>query len=273
MLAAAVLPLPLPQQRLLERGLTQREVTCVEHRHRRRTGKRLTLDELDATLLALDQLSLLPEQARHLLRSTPGVELRRMCQTRRGWCSYRKTLCSCASLCSSGEEVTQPRFPQVLAFDCEFQPERFAAVDEDGRILYDGLVVGDREDTTLRGVLSCDKPNLQRLDVSALQKELLALQSSGCTFIAHTPARDLEVLRLPYLPVVDIARCGLSRDAQTASLKHMAQMHLGLKIHAGGRAHCAVQDARVVMAIFQKLFSQDVPPSSSERRNVSEMAH
>ena len=238
---------------------------CLEHRHRRRSRQKLTVEELDATLLALDELSLRPGQVRHLLRSTPLLELRQLCEERSTWCSYRKTLCSCAptevtdaepavvSELGAGSVAAELEPPRLLAFDCEFKPVRFAAVDEEGRVRIEGLVVSGGGVPPMPGVLSCDKPSLRRLELSELQAELEALQAAGCTFVAHTPARDLEALEMPGLPVVDVGRLALAPEAQTVSLQRMADAHLGLSIQRGGAAHCAVQDARVAMALYHHI--------------------
>lgn len=240
-------------QKLLDRGLTRREVECIEHRHRRRSRQKLTAEELDCTLLALDKLSLLPGQARHLLRSMPLPELRELCEAHTVWCSYRKTLCDCTSSALSMSMQTNP--PSILAFDCEFKPLRFAAVDESGRVRFDGLVTSGTAVPPMPGVLSCDKPTIRRLDLTELQTELAALQAGGCTLVAHTPVRDLEAIGMPSLAVVDVGRLGLTTEAQTVSLQRMAARHLGLSIQKGGQAHCAVQDARVAMSLYQHLIA------------------
>ena len=113
----------LTSQKLLDRGLTRREVECLEHRHRRRNNKqRLTEEELDETLLALDERALLPGQARHLLRSVPLPELRQLCAAHTSWCSYRKTLCDCDVAPLSTSPPPAAPTPRVLAFDCVRPP-------------------------------------------------------------------------------------------------------------------------------------------------------
>ena len=266
--AAAGFAISTTFQKLTDRGLTRREAECLEHRHRRRNRQKLTVEELDATLLALDELALLPGQVRHLLRSTPLPELRALCEEPSTWCSYRKTLCSCApsgaaeggTAAPAGREAgaaaAQLEPPRLLAFDCEFKPIRFAAVDEEGRVRLDGLVVSGAEVPPMPGVLSCDKPSLRRLHLAELQAELSALEAAGCTFVAHTPARDLEAIEMPDLRVVDVGRLGLAPETHTVSLQRMADAHLGLAIQRGGQAHCAVQDARVAMALYHAISSE-----------------
>ena len=63
------------QELLMSRGLTRREADSVGARHRRRHKAQLDVAELDAVLNSLDGLELHPEQATHLLRSTPLQEL------------------------------------------------------------------------------------------------------------------------------------------------------------------------------------------------------
>ena len=63
------------KQLLMSRGLTRREADNVEARHRRRNKAPLEVAELSLVLDSLDALELMPEQAAHLLRSTPLNEL------------------------------------------------------------------------------------------------------------------------------------------------------------------------------------------------------
>lgn len=245
----------LVTQRLLDRGLTQREVDCITHRYKRRSKQLLTVEEVDATLVALDELQLLPGQLRHLLRSTPLPELKDMCQLHSGsgWCSYKKTLCDCGVAATYEQELSAPR---ILAIDCEFKPVRFVGVDEDGRIRFNCLIADGASSPRYHGILACDKPKIQVFELAQLQSHLLALEAAGCTFVAHTPMRDLDVLQIPDLPIVDVARLRLAPNEQTVSLRRLAKTHLGLSIQEGSQSHCAVQDARVTMALYQQ-FSRD----------------
>lgn len=279
-LLLSLAPPSQPSELLLARGLSRREVECVLHRHYRRTRHRLTAHQLMRTLRAVDQHALLPGQERHLLRSVPVLQLREICQTRSGWCSYKKSLCDCSAPLASAADDSPPLSnpplrsrdapstppapqqappcspyppPRLLAFDCEFKPARFAAVDEEGRVRLEGLVRSGEEDPPLPGLLSCDKPGLPRLQRPQLQAEMAAMASAGCTLVAHTPARDLEVIGMEGLAVVDVARMGVEPGKQSISLRRMAAEHLNVSIQQGGHAHCAVQDARVAMALYKRL--------------------
>ena len=93
------------QQLLIARGLTRREADSVNARHRRRHKAQLAVAELDAVLHSLDALELQPEQAAHLLRSTPIATLQELLKAasgaaspgdgptsggaREAWCSYK----------------------------------------------------------------------------------------------------------------------------------------------------------------------------------------
>ena len=88
------------QQLLIARGLTRREADSVNARHRRRHKAQLAVAELDAVLDSLDALELQPEQAAHLLRSTPIATLQELLNASPGdgptsggaqaaWCSYK----------------------------------------------------------------------------------------------------------------------------------------------------------------------------------------
>ena len=93
------------QQLLIARGLTRREADSVNARHRRRHKAQLAVAELDAVLDSLDALELQPEQAAHLLRSTPIATLHELLKAASGaaspgdgptsggaraaWCSYK----------------------------------------------------------------------------------------------------------------------------------------------------------------------------------------
>ena len=93
------------QQLLIARGLTRREADSVNARHRRRHKAQLAVAELDAVLDSLDALELQPEQAAHLLRSTPIATLQELLKAascaaspsdgptsagaRAAWCSYK----------------------------------------------------------------------------------------------------------------------------------------------------------------------------------------
>ena len=93
------------QQLLISRGLTRREADSVSARHRRRHKAQLAVAELDTVLDSLDALELQPEQAAHLLRSTPIATLQELLSATSGagaagdgaptssvaaWCSYKK---------------------------------------------------------------------------------------------------------------------------------------------------------------------------------------
>ena len=147
---------------LMARGLTRREADSVEVRHRRRNKAQLDVAELRVVLDSLDTLELLPEQAAHLLRSTPLPELLAsttsdFCTTQRPvWCSYKKSLCECGA---SRDEQTVPAAPRFVAVDCEFSPLRVAAVDGAGCVRLDGLVLAPGQTGTppkSRGMLGCD---------------------------------------------------------------------------------------------------------------------
>ena len=93
------------QQLLIARGLTRREADSVNARHRRRHKAQLAVAELNAVLDSLDALELQPEQAAHLLRSTPIATLQELLKAASGaaspgdgptsggaraaWCSYK----------------------------------------------------------------------------------------------------------------------------------------------------------------------------------------
>ena len=62
--------------------------------------------------------------------------------------------------------------------------------------------------------------------------------------------------RLP-VGVVDVARLGLSPEDQSASLRRMAETHLGLRIQQGGAKHCAVLDALVALRLYEAITSRE----------------
>ena len=262
----------------------------MQLRHKKHTKRALTADELDGTLQSLDQLSLLSGQTRHLLRTYRLEALRAKSDAAQlaasagrvagRWCTYQNMFwCSCstrplthvvtspdgAAVSGAGSgpdgmaiEAPPLGSPRALAFDFEFKPLRFAAVDERGFVRFDALVTSGSSTDFIPtpGVLSCDAPHLTRSTIGELQAELLALQEAGCVFVAHSPRRDLTALEMPSLPVIDVARHGLAPEAtETLSLQRMAEMHLGLSIQQGVGKHCAVEDAAVTMALYNVLFT------------------
>ena len=242
---------------LLARGLTKREVDCLQHRHQRRAKKALTMDELQPILASLDALQLQPGQVAHLLRSKPLLELRADIDAspEGRWCSFKKVLCNCCASTPSTATTLRP----VLGLDCEFKPLRCAVVDAGGLVVMDCIVMPPSgtayaDAFPLPGVLSCDRSSITRLPLHEVQSKLRELVTSGATFVAHTPQRDLMALELPDLPVEDVARLGLDEPgAQTASLQRMAAKHLGRRIHGGSGRHCAVEDALTALALYERL--------------------
>jgi len=125
------------------RGLTRREVTSMDSRHRRRHGAPLSAELVDGTLQSLDALDLLPGQSVHLLRSNRLEELKAECEQvldrPRHWCSFKKSLCNCCALPPPPAEPAPPP-SKLLAIDCEFRPLRIAAVDEKLQLRFDYIV-------------------------------------------------------------------------------------------------------------------------------------
>ena len=159
------------QQLLMSRGLTRREADSVSARHRRRNKAQLAVAELDCVLDSLDELELEPEQAAHLLRSTPLQELLATTSgasdpTRRVWCSYKKQLCDCGARRSDPAAAAPVRPPRMVAVDCEFSPLRVAAVDQAGRVLFDALLLPPETaagtPSKSRGMLRCDSSSSSR---------------------------------------------------------------------------------------------------------------
>ena len=168
--------------------------------------------------------------------------------------------------------------PTVLSLDCEFKPLRCAIVDGAGRVCLDCLVtqrVAGSSERPLSGILRCDAPRLQKIEVNELRALLLRLVEGGTILVAHTPQSDLRALSLllsdgsmpPELlgRVIDVAQLGKpTPDAPTMSLKRMAAEHLNIQIQhgttgggsAGSRRHCAIEDARVTMQLYQQLSGQ-----------------
>ena len=270
---------------LVARGLTRREASSVEARHRRRHRALLDTDELEATFAALDALDLLPQQAAHLLRSVELRELRAAATSHDRafvWCSYKKTLCDCsavppassaavaAAAAATVTDAAESESSRLLSVDCEFKPLRVAAVDGTGALRLDALVASTGAGTPAnpRGMLSCDVAATPCRPQAELRDALLALlagavgPSEGCTWVAHTPQQDLAALGLSEaqlrdegVTLVDIARLGGAAAGQASSLKRMAQTHLGVEMHGGGGRHCAVQDAVVTLRLYDKLRS------------------
>ena len=208
------------QQLLISRGLTRREADSVNARHRRRHKAQLAVAELDTVLDSLDALELQPEQAAHLLRSTPIATLQELLAVTSGaatagdgptssgtagvWCSYKKQLCDCgathrsdgAAAAAAAAAVRPP--PRLVAVDCEFSPLRVAAVDEAGRVLYDALVLPPVEAAGTRskskGMLRCDIAATPPTAQAEVRAAILALLTAGdgCLWLAHTPQHDLS---------------------------------------------------------------------------------
>ena len=132
-----------PLSVLEARGLSRREVTSMDARHRRRHGAPLSADLVDSTLQSLDALDLIPGQAVHLLRSYRLDGLKAECETVLGrprhWCSFKKCLCNCGTTLPPPDEPEPPP-PKLLAIDCEFRPLRMAAVDENMVVRFDYIV-------------------------------------------------------------------------------------------------------------------------------------
>jgi len=250
---------------LVNRGLTVREATAVQHRHRRRNnGCKLEPAELESVLSRLDSISLQPGQITHLLRSQPLSSLRTADPSRNRWCTYKAHIwCSCTNTIK-GRPLTEPPAPELISLDCEFKPLRCAAVDGDGFVVLDCIVTQRTAGTSrppLPGILRCDAPNLQRVDSEVLAATLERLVATGTTLIGHTPRMDLRALGVPLGDidmwlhdgrVVDVAKMGLAEGDQVASLKRMATAD-GVApegFHASGK-HCAVQDALVALAVYQ----------------------
>ena len=258
------------KQLLMSRGLTRREADNVEARHRRRNKAPLEVAELSLVLDSLDALELMPEQAAHLLRSTPLNEL--LATTTEGdpkerlWCSYKKQLCDCGARPGTAAAASARGAPRVVAVDCEFKPLRVAAVDEAGRVRLDSLVLAPEQSGTpakSKGMLGCDiaaTPVSSQSDARASVLALLTAGGPGCTWLAHTPQHDLRMLGLAEeelaaagVRLVDIGALGVAPGEQVRSLKHMARALLSIEIHAGGQRHCAVQDAYVTLQLYAKL--------------------
>ena len=208
------------QQLLMSRGLSRREADSVSARHRRRHKAQLAVAELHSVLKSLDELELQPEQAAHLLRSTPLQKLLAAKSsagdpTRRVWCSYKKQLCDCGAhrALPAGAMAALERPPRLVAVDCEFSPLRVAAVDEAGRVLVDTLLVPPGHPGTpskARGMLRCDimaTPPTAQADVRASLLELFTA-GDGCVWLAHTPQHDLSALGLSETLHVGTVACG-----------------------------------------------------------------
>ena len=271
------------QQLLISRGLTRREADSVSARHRRRHKAQLAVAELDTVLDSLDALELQPEQAAHLLRSTPIATLQELLSATSGagaaadggptssagaWCSYKKQLCDCGATHRSDAAVAAAERPppRLVAVDCEFSPLRVAAVDEAGRVLYDALVLPPVEaagtPSKSKGMLRCDIAATPPTAQAEVRASILALLTAGegCVWLAHTPQHDLSALGLSEedlaaqgVVIVDIGQLGLPPSGQVRSLKNMAAAHLGTAIQKGGQKHCAVQDALVTLQVYEKI--------------------
>ena len=204
------------QQLLISRGLTRREADSVNARHRRRNKAQLAVAELDAVLDSLDALELQPEQAAHLLRSTPIATLQELLAVTSGaaaaggssagaaWCSYKKQLCDCGATHRSdaaAAAATERPPPRLVAVDCEFSPLRVAAVDEAGCVLYDALVLPPVEaagtPSKSKGMLRCDIAATPPTAQAEVRASILALLTAGdgCLWLAHTPQHDLSAPR------------------------------------------------------------------------------
>ena len=264
---------------LQSRGLSRREAESVQHRHQRLRKEALPLPELEASLSRLDALDLLPGQVAHLVRSHPLSAFEDADPARHRWCSYKASLwCSCNT--GPADHLRPSLLPQLaadipafLALDCEFKPLRCALVDEDGIVRLDCLVTRSEAGTSnapLPGILKCDAPQLRRVAVEEIQALLRTLLTSGTLLIAHTPTADLRALGLldeleGHSGIVDIALLGpqtqTAHGPQAVSLKRMAKRHLGIDIQQqrggshGAKRHCAREDARVAMRLYQALGS------------------
>lgn len=249
---------------LMARGLTRREAECIAARHKRRTKTVLHDQELSIILNSLDAYKLLPEQAAYLLRSTPLRDLNPACSSQQEtpvWCSYKKKLCNCQQLFDeqfmSHADTTKPR---LLAVDCEFSPDRCGAVDETGNVRIDSLVLRTENAVRPSNVLECDFNSMTGQSKTQLLQSLVDLISPGGLWVAHTPEQDLQMLgsslqelQARGIQVIDIAQLDPeSTKGKLRSLRSMAQTHLGINIQEG-RQHCAIQDARVTLLLFEKL--------------------
>jgi len=265
---------------LQQRGLTRREAEAVQFRHKRNTGGPLTMEVLQSTLAAIDDLpnALLDGQVAELLRATTMDAIRSAVKASPDgrWCSYKRKLCDCGGrplLVSVAAEAAAA--PRLLAIDCEFKPLRFAAVDEEGSTRLDCLVLPDvapagRSSAPLPSILRCDRPQLVGLTEGALRAQLTEWMALGTRVLAHTPVSDLRALGIPELEVIELQRRGLVVDValldlaqgdQVASLKRMAERY-GVAppgFQEGGAKHCAIQDAVVAMALFKAL-RPEMPP-------------
>ena len=72
-------------------------------------------------------------------------------------------------------------------------------------------------------------------------------------YVGSTKSLSGHALGAAGVALVDVGRLGVPAGAQVASLRRMAEAHLGLTLHAGGRRHCAVEDAAVTMRLYHKL--------------------
>ena len=263
---------------LQQRGLTRREAEAVQFRHKRNTGGPLTMEVLQSTLAAIDDLpnALLDGQVAELLRATTMDAIRSAVKASPDgrWCSYKRKLCDCGGRRLDLATAARPP-PRLLAIDCEFKPLRFAAVDEEGSTRLDCLVLPDvapagRSSAPLPSILRCDRPQLVALTEGALRAQLTEWMALGARVLAHTPVSDLRALGIPELEVIELQRRGLVVDValldlaqgdQVASLKRMAERY-GVAppgFQEGGAKHCAIQDAVVAMALFKAL-RPEMPP-------------
>ena len=179
---------------LMERGLTRREATNVEARHRRLHREMLRKEELLHTFSLLDALGLEKGQAVHLLRTSRLRELASACTeaaarppTAPRWCHFKKALCNCEAQLPSLDAA--PSAPRLVALDCEFEPLRCAAVDERRTVVLNHIVTRDGTPERAPGVLSCDRALLPSLSIADLHSLLTSWSANGAVLVGHTLVR------------------------------------------------------------------------------------
>jgi len=156
---------------------------------------------------------------------------------------------------------------RVLAIDCEFVgagPEgkesvlaRVSIVNEQGDAVYDKYVLPTSKVTDYRtefsGIRSCDLLKGEPFD--NVQQEVKDIMADNI-IVGHSFHNDLKVLGIGHArrQTRDTAKYTLIQrkcdsKGRTPSLKLLAQKLLGISIQTG--EHCSVEDAKIVMALYQ----------------------
>mmetsp|Transcript_76146 Transcript_76146/g.132050 ORF Transcript_76146/g.132050 Transcript_76146/m.132050 type:complete len:378 (+) Transcript_76146:88-1221(+) len=240
------------------RGLTTNQI--------RLSGSDLEPTQVSDTMATLDKLGLHEEQLAYALRRHPHARLKQLDTSRlRAWCSYKKNAwCPCC--CLPKKSLHEEEVPRELAFDLEFAPLRFAAVDGDGCVRADYMV---KRDPPFRmkwsKILNCDRPTIEVVHLTKIQALLKRLVAEGTVLISHSPhLADVHMLEIPDLPVVDVEKFNERRTG----LRKMARKFLELEMQ--DNAHCAVEDASVTMQLYQHLkhLKQRATSKSTSKKKV-----